>query len=36
MHKIKTEAGRKRNIESFVAMLKRGDTIYPQGKRQKG
>jgi len=36
MHKIKTEAGRRRNIESFVAMLKKGETIYPQGKKQKG
>jgi uncharacterized protein YdeI (YjbR/CyaY-like superfamily) len=30
---MKTEAGRRRKIESFVAMLKRGETIYPQGKR---
>ncbi|MGV3550149.1 YdeI/OmpD-associated family protein [Rhizobium sp.] len=30
MHNIKTEAGRKRKIETFVAMLKRGETIYPQ------
>ena len=27
---MKTEAGRKKKIESFVGMLKRGDTIYPQ------
>ena len=27
---MKTEAGRRRKIESFVAMLKRGETIYPQ------
>lgn len=32
-HNMKTEAGRKRKIETFVAMLKRGETIYPQ--RQK-
>lgn len=30
MHNIKTEAGRRRKIESFVEMLKRGETIYPQ------
>jgi len=30
VHNMKTEAGRKRKIESFVAMLKRGETIYPQ------
>jgi uncharacterized protein YdeI (YjbR/CyaY-like superfamily) len=27
---MKTEAGRRRKIESFVAMLKRGKTIHPQ------
>lgn len=32
-HNMKTEAGRKKKIETFVAMLKRGDTIYPQGKK---
>lgn len=31
---LKTEAGRKRKIESIVQMLKRGETIYPQGKRK--
>jgi len=30
VHQMKTEAGRKKKIESFVAMLKRGETIYPQ------
>ena len=30
---LKTEAGRKKKIESFVEMLKRGETIYPQGKK---
>ena len=30
---MKTEAGRKKKIETFVAMLKRGETIYPQGKK---
>jgi uncharacterized protein YdeI (YjbR/CyaY-like superfamily) len=29
-HNMKTESGRRRKIESFVAMLKRGETIYPQ------
>ena len=29
---MKTEAGRKKKIESFVEMLKRGETIYPNGK----
>ena len=33
IHNMKTEAGRKRKIETFVEMLKRGQTIYPQ--RQK-
>ena len=32
-HNMKTEAGRKKKIETFVAMLERGETIYPQGKR---
>ncbi len=32
-HHMKTEAGRKRKIETFVAMLKHGETIYPQGKK---
>jgi uncharacterized protein YdeI (YjbR/CyaY-like superfamily) len=30
---MKTEAGRKKKIEAFVAMLKRGETIHPQGKK---
>ena len=30
IHNLKTEAARARNIEKFVAMLKRGETIYPQ------
>jgi uncharacterized protein YdeI (YjbR/CyaY-like superfamily) len=29
---MKTEAGRKRKIETFVEMLKRGETIHPQRK----
>ena len=32
-HNMKTEAGRKKKIESFVEMLKRGETIHPQGKK---
>ena len=32
-HNMKTEAGRKKKIEAFVEMLKRGDTIYPQKKK---
>ena len=32
-HNMKTEAGRKKKIETFVAMLKRGETIYPQSKK---
>jgi len=31
-HNMKTEAGRRRKIEAFVEMLKRGETIHPQGK----
>ena len=30
---MKTEAGRKKKIQTFVEMLKRGETIYPQRKR---
>jgi uncharacterized protein YdeI (YjbR/CyaY-like superfamily) len=30
IHNMKTEAGRRKKIESFVDMLKRGETIYPQ------
>lgn len=33
MHNIKTAAGRTKKIATFVAMLARGETIYPQGKR---
>ena len=32
-HNMKTEAGRKKKIEGFVEMLKRGETIWPQGKK---
>jgi uncharacterized protein YdeI (YjbR/CyaY-like superfamily) len=30
LHHIKTEAGRSKKIADFVAMLARGETIYPQ------
>ena len=30
LHNIKTEAGRRKKIETFVAMLAHGETIYPQ------
>lgn len=33
VHNLKTEAGRKKRIESFVEMLKRGETIYPQRRK---
>ena len=32
-HNMKTEAGRTKKIATLVAMLKRGETIYPQGKK---
>ena len=32
VHNLKTEAGRRKRIAAFVAMLKSGETIYPQGK----
>jgi len=32
-HNMKTEAGRTKKIAVLVAMLKRGETIYPQGKK---
>lgn len=34
VHNLKTAAGRERKIASFVEMLKRGETIYPQGKQK--
>lgn len=33
VHNMKTEAGRRRAIERFVDMLRRGETIYPQRDR---
>jgi len=32
LHSIKTDAARQKRIATFVDMLKRGETIYPQGK----
>jgi uncharacterized protein YdeI (YjbR/CyaY-like superfamily) len=32
VHNMKTEAGRKKKIADLVAMLARGETIYPQKK----
>ncbi|MHA6299707.1 YdeI/OmpD-associated family protein [Devosia sp. CAU 1758] len=32
---LKTQAGRKKRIASFVEMLERGETIYPQGTKAK-
>lgn len=34
VHNLKTEAGRRKKIAAFVEMLKRGETIYPQGKQK--
>ncbi len=34
VHNLKTEAGRKKKIDAFVAMLARGETIYPQRRQQ--
>ena len=33
-HHMKTPAGREKKIAGFVEMLKRGETIYPNGKRK--
>ena len=33
LHNMKTEAGRRKKIETFVKMLQRGETIYPQRKK---
>jgi uncharacterized protein YdeI (YjbR/CyaY-like superfamily) len=35
LHNLKTDAGRKKKIAAFVEMLKRGETIYPNGKGRK-
>lgn len=34
IHHMKTEAGRQKKIETFVTMLKRGETIYPQAAKK--
>src|SRR4029078_5399241 len=34
VHNMKTVAGRKKKIAAFVDMLKRGETIHPQGKKR--
>jgi uncharacterized protein YdeI (YjbR/CyaY-like superfamily) len=35
LHNTKTEAGKKKRIEAFVEMLKRGETLYPQKTESK-
>jgi uncharacterized protein YdeI (YjbR/CyaY-like superfamily) len=35
VHNTKTAAGRKKKIAAFVEMLTRGETIHPQGKKEK-
>ena len=32
-HNMKTEAGRKKKIQAFVDMLRRGETIHPQRRK---
>lgn len=32
LHHLKTEQARERNLAKFVAMLERGDTVYPQNR----
>ncbi len=32
LHNMKTQAGRNKKVAAFVEMLKRGETIYPNGK----
>jgi uncharacterized protein YdeI (YjbR/CyaY-like superfamily) len=34
VHNLKTEAGRKKKIEAFVEMPKKGETIYPQAAKK--
>ena len=33
IHNLKTDAARRRKIETFVEMLKKGETIYPQKRK---
>jgi uncharacterized protein YdeI (YjbR/CyaY-like superfamily) len=35
LHNTRTEAGRKKKIEAFIEMLKRGETIYPQSMKPR-
>jgi uncharacterized protein YdeI (YjbR/CyaY-like superfamily) len=35
VHNMKTPAGREKKVAGFVEMLKRGETIYPNGKGRK-
>ncbi len=35
VHNMKTPAGRAKKIADLLAMLERGETIYPQGKRDQ-
>ncbi|MEO8662615.1 MAG: YdeI/OmpD-associated family protein [Bryobacteraceae bacterium] len=35
VHNMKTAVGRKKKIESFVAMLVQGETIHPQGSQKR-
>ena len=35
VHNMKTEAGRRNKIATFVAMLARGETIYPQSRKRE-
>lgn len=32
LNQLKTDAGRQKRIEAYVSMLRRGETIHPQGK----
>lgn len=36
LSQLRTDAAKERNIAKFVAMLARGETFHPQGKRQGG
>ena len=36
VHNMKTAAGRRKKIATFVEMLQRGETIYPQSGKRRG
>jgi uncharacterized protein YdeI (YjbR/CyaY-like superfamily) len=36
LYNTKTDGGRKKKVETFVEMLKRGSTIYPQKAPKRG